>query len=67
MILIIGFRLEKLIIAHKLYKFQTLDEAILILTRDSDTKLYNHSFVRAQDDITNTSNLIIRFFYLLFN
>ena len=58
MTLIIGFRLEKLIIAHKLYKFQTLDEAILVLTRDPDTKLYNHSFARTQDDITNTSKLI---------
>lgn len=47
--------MEKLIIAHKIYKFQTLDEAILILTRDTDTKLYNHRFLRAEDDHSNPS------------
>lgn len=40
-----GFDVEQIMMAFKLYKFNTVDEAIYILMRDPETGKYNHRYV----------------------
>eukprot|EP00340_Litonotus_pictus_P005791 CAMPEP_0170522222 /NCGR_PEP_ID=MMETSP0209-20121228/7684_1 /TAXON_ID=665100 ORGANISM="Litonotus pictus, Strain P1" /NCGR_SAMPLE_ID=MMETSP0209 /ASSEMBLY_ACC=CAM_ASM_000301 /LENGTH=531 /DNA_ID=CAMNT_0010809639 /DNA_START=30 /DNA_END=1625 /DNA_ORIENTATION=- len=41
-----GFELEQIMAAHSKYKFNDVEEALTIMTRDQETKLFNHEFVK---------------------
>jgi hypothetical protein len=40
-----GFDVEQVMMAFKLYKFSTVDEAIYIMMKDPETGRYNHRFI----------------------
>lgn len=40
-----GYELDQIMLAFKIYKFGTVDEALSILMRDTETNKYNHRFI----------------------
>lgn len=44
-----GYKIEKIIILHKLSHFITVNEAVYLLERDPETNLYNHNFYNEQN------------------
>lgn len=40
-----GFDMEQIMMAFKMYKFTTVDEAVYILMKDPETRKYNHRYV----------------------
>ena len=47
-LLLFGYSLEQVMIAFKIYKFQTVDEAIYIMMRDPETGKYCHRFQKTE-------------------
>lgn len=48
-----GFKLEQIMITHSKYKFTSVEEALQLMTRDPETKLFNHEFVSDYANINN--------------
>jgi hypothetical protein len=44
-----GFSIEQIMTAFKIYKFLTVDEAVYILMRDTETGKFHHRFLKMQD------------------
>lgn len=42
-----GYTLDQIMITHKLYKFQTVDDAIHLMMRDPETGKFHHRFLNA--------------------
>lgn len=61
----LGFEFENIIIANELYNFKDLDEALYFLTRDPETKLFNHKFLNHENNTRKKIkifSILIQFF-----
>ena len=45
-----GFNLDQIMTAYKIYKFENLDEAILIMMKDHETGRYNHRYIKKEKE-----------------
>jgi hypothetical protein len=51
------FTLEQIMMAHKLYNFTTVEEAVYIMMKDAETSKYNHRFIKTnKHEINNNHN-----------
>lgn len=51
-----GFNLDQIMIAFKAYKFNTIEDAVYIMMKDTETGRYNHRFFKA-DNLPNNSHI----------
>lgn len=51
-----GYKIEKIIILHKLSHFTTVNDAIYLLEKDPETKQYNHNFFNEQNTKENNKS-----------
>lgn len=52
----LGFNLDQVMLCYSKYKFKTTVDAVLILTRDSDTQLFNHEFIKGNNNLCQLCN-----------
>lgn len=53
MLIKFGFNLEQIMLAHRIYKFSDLDEAIFYMMKDSETGKYNHNYYKKEIEKEN--------------
>lgn len=57
-----NYSLEQIVTAYRIYKFSTVDEAVSIMMKDSETGKYNHQFLplAASSNISVHNNMEYR-------